>query len=83
MPHDKNGHKLKVGDEVVLRRKITHLTAGEEYCNVTLEVAPMHPRTSPESMSAINTRQLELVCPVLRPADDLEPPPSGPDGGPV
>lgn len=63
MPHDIKGNVLKVGDEVVLRGKITAIQPGEEYCNCTLEVPPMYPRTEPESMSAVNTRQLEKIEP--------------------
>ena len=39
--HDANGKPLKVGDEVVLRAKITQLTGGEKYCNVNIQA--VHP----------------------------------------
>ena len=39
MPHDKNGVKLEVGDEVMLRCRITQVHEGEEACNVTAEAA--------------------------------------------
>lgn len=88
MPHDKNGNKLQVGDEVVLRGKITHLSEIEEYRNVTIETAPMFPNKEPGVFSAVNTRQLELVhsgpvshsTPVTQ--ADVEPPPDGPGSGP-
>lgn len=38
MPHDKNGNKLNIGDEVILRCKITQISEGvESQCNVTAE----------------------------------------------
>lgn len=37
MPHDKNGNILNVGDEVLLRCKITNVNPGETQCNVTAE----------------------------------------------
>jgi hypothetical protein len=61
MPHDAHGKLLKVGDEVVIRGKITNITAAEEYCNCTVEYAPMPPYTAPSSLSSLNTRQVELV----------------------
>lgn len=40
--HDVNGKPLAVGDEVLLRAKITHLSGGEKFCNVTIQsVHPM------------------------------------------
>lgn len=42
--HDANGKPLKVGDEVVLRAKITSLCEGvETYCNVTVEAVHRMP----------------------------------------
>jgi hypothetical protein len=37
MPHDKNFRVLEVGDEVILRCRITHVSQGETDCNVTAE----------------------------------------------
>lgn len=37
MPHDKNGNRLREGDEVVLRAKVTELYEGEDACNLTIE----------------------------------------------
>lgn len=37
MPHDKNGNQLSVGDEVILRCRITQITPSETECNVTAE----------------------------------------------
>lgn len=38
MPHDKNGTRLEVGDEVILRCRITEISEGvETACNVTAE----------------------------------------------
>lgn len=82
MPHDKHGKLIEVGDEVVLRGKVTQVSAGEEYCNVTIETAPMFPHTELGIMSAINTRQLELVGKGPKAMAEVEPPPDGPGTGP-
>jgi len=37
MPHDANGNSLSVGDEVVLKGRVTEVCATEEYCNVTFQ----------------------------------------------
>jgi len=64
MPHDSNNQLLKVGDEVMIRGKITNLCEGEEFCNCTVELTlPMRGSDgkSPTTFSVINTGQLELV----------------------
>jgi hypothetical protein len=61
MPHDVKGRLLKLGDEVVIRGKITQLQTGEEFCNVSVEIAPMPPYTERSTLSALNTKQCELV----------------------
>lgn len=61
MPHDVNGTKLEVGDEVIVRCKVTAISAGEEYCNVTLTTdEPMKPSGTPYSI-ALNAGQVERV----------------------
>lgn len=63
MPHDVNGNKLEVGDEVIVRCKVKQVTTGEDYCNVTLEtVEPMKPSGTPYSIS-LNAGQTERVPP--------------------
>jgi hypothetical protein len=37
MPHDLRGNELKEGDAVVLRGTVKSVSAGEEYCNITIE----------------------------------------------
>lgn len=37
MPHDAKGQLIEVGDEVILRGKVTQVQAGEEYCNISFE----------------------------------------------
>lgn len=64
MPHDYKNQLLKVGDEVIIRGKITSLAEGEEFCNCTVELTlPMRgsDSKSPTTFSAINTGQLELA----------------------
>lgn len=34
--HDKNGNELKIGDEVILRGRITNLQANAQTCNITV-----------------------------------------------
>lgn len=37
MPHDKNGTLLQVGDEVILRARVTDINPSETQCNITVE----------------------------------------------
>lgn len=60
MPHDSKGNLVKVGDEVVIRGKVTSVQTGEDYCNCTVELAPMPPRTTPEHWTG-NTKQVEVA----------------------
>jgi hypothetical protein len=62
MPHDANGKVLQVGDEVVLRCIVKRVEPGESYCNVSIETLwHMPPYHEPSTLTALNTRQLELV----------------------
>lgn len=63
MPHDINGKLVEVGQEVVMRFKVTAVQAGEEYCNVNLEsVEKLYPATTyGTTLSAVNTKQIEIV----------------------
>lgn len=59
MPHDKNGNLLEVGDDVIIRAKVTQVHTGEEYCNLSLEsVEPMYPGDS-KNQFTLNTKQVE------------------------
>jgi hypothetical protein len=61
MPHDKNGVLLAVGDEVIVRAKVTQVHTGTEYCNLTLEtVEPMFPGKDKNTIT-LNTKQVERV----------------------
>lgn len=60
MPHDKNGKKLEAGDKVVIHATVKSVSAGEEYCNATIETDPMPPYTDPFSIT-LNTKQLEKL----------------------
>ena len=57
--HDRDGKELSVGDTVVVPAIVRSISsAGEEYCNVTLEtIKPMYPGTSPSALS-LNAKQV-------------------------
>lgn len=59
MPHDANNEILAVGDIVSLDCRVTGITPGEEYCNVTLEAVlpPNPPEMSPATLTT-NSRQV-------------------------
>lgn len=60
MPHDFAGKELQVGDEVLLRAKVTAITATEDYCNVTIEsLYGRKPDGAKETISAINAAVLK------------------------
>lgn len=65
MPLDANGKVLKVGDEVVIRGKLTYVgqIEGDLFCNCTVELAGRMPGAPDrvESMSALNTVMVEKV----------------------
>lgn len=42
MPHDKNGKLIEIGDEVILRGKVTSVQASPDYCNCTVQ-SPYQP----------------------------------------
>jgi len=54
--HDALGKPLKVGDHVLIMAKVTDLSPGEEFCNVTVETTlGRRPDGLKERISAINT----------------------------
>jgi len=63
--HDVNGKPLAVGDEVVLRAKITAIHAAENFCNVNIEAVHPMPTGEPggrkETYASVNTKMLEKV----------------------
>jgi hypothetical protein len=61
MPHDKNGNLLEVGDEVIVRYKITAIQTGDDYCNVSAtSVLGRKPDGQPEYFSG-NAAVVEKV----------------------
>lgn len=66
MPHDANGNVIEAGDIVSIRFKVTQVSSGDDYCNVTLQsVIPMPPENKYcIDLSAVNTRQTEKVTAV-------------------
>jgi hypothetical protein len=60
MPHDVKNNLLSVGDEVLVRCKVTALCEGEDYCNVTMEsVHGRRPDGLKETLYSINTGVVE------------------------
>jgi hypothetical protein len=66
MPHDTYGKLLQVGDEVIIRGKVTWIgedPANAKFCNVNVELKermPAYPE-QPQSISSINAAQVEKV----------------------
>ncbi len=61
--HDRNGKALQVGDEVVVRGKITNLGTAGDHCNCTMEFdepMPAYPDQK-QILSALNTKMVERV----------------------
>lgn len=60
MPHDCEGSKIKVGDQVILRATVKSVQEGDEFCNLTVDtLIPMHPTDQPTTIT-LNTRQVQL-----------------------
>jgi hypothetical protein len=54
--HDAKNRELKVGDIVLIPAKITQLSPGEDYCNVSAaSVFGRRPDSAKEHFGAINT----------------------------
>ncbi|MBN8955722.1 MAG: hypothetical protein J0H17_03890 [Rhizobiales bacterium] len=54
--HDAKNRELKIGDTVLIAAKVTQLSPGEEYCNVSVQsVFGRRPDGAKETISAINT----------------------------
>lgn len=54
--HDAKNRPLKVGDRVLIPARVTELSAGNDFCNVTVESAiGRRPDGVREKVSAINT----------------------------
>jgi hypothetical protein len=63
VPHDKNGERVRVDDLVTVRCRVTAVSLGDDFCNVSLEtVEPMHPGDHKTGIS-LNARQVEKVTP--------------------
>lgn len=61
MPHCNNGHELQVGDRVMVECEVVNVTAGDDYCNVTVRtVRPMPPYKDGTSFT-LNTKQTEKI----------------------
>lgn len=59
--HDRNGNLLAKGDVVLVEAEVVDLSAGPDYCNVTVKtVDGRRPDGSRETVSAINTGVLTL-----------------------
>lgn len=57
--HDKNGKELAIGDTVLIAAKITQLSPGDDYCNVSVQtINGRKPDGVKETISAINTATL-------------------------
>lgn len=65
MPHDVNGKLLQIGDEVILRGKISSIgqVDGDKYCNCCVELKERMPAYPDQvtTVSAINAAQVEKV----------------------
>jgi hypothetical protein len=62
MPHDKFGKVVEVGQEVIVRFRVTGVSQTEEYCNCNIEsIEGMPPTGAKTSLGAINTKQVEVV----------------------
>lgn len=70
MPHDKNNSVLQVGDEVIIRAKITNLTEGEEFCNITVQTIEGRRPDGCKETFTFNTGVVEKVEASLALEDD-------------
>lgn len=61
MPHDRNGKEIRVGDEVLLRAKVTQVWAGEDYCNITIESITGRKPDGLSDTAVLNAAVLEVV----------------------
>jgi hypothetical protein len=62
VPHDKNNREIKVGDEVVVRCRVTAVCPGEEACNVTVEVIDEPLGGAYKPLVTMNTKQMCKVA---------------------
>ncbi len=61
MPHDRKGNLVNIGDTVSIICIVKSITAGEEYCNLTVVTKdPMPPYTDGYTLS-LNTKQVEVI----------------------
>lgn len=60
MPHDINNRLLFVGAKVIVSAVIKDLQPNPDYCNCTLELAPMPPNTEPFLLT-LNCAQVEML----------------------
>lgn len=61
MPHDKNGHVLKVGDKVVIHASVTSITEGQEYCNLGVSTDEVMFPSNEKTSITLNAKQVERV----------------------
>lgn len=61
MPHDKFNRILNIGDEVVIKAKVSVVCSGDEYCNVTVITQEPMPPYKDGTAIVLNTRQVEKV----------------------
>ena len=71
MPHDMNGHEVKVGQVVSIDFAVTAVTPGEDFCNVSLvAVAPASPDQMAKAGGAPTiTCNTKYACVVRQPLE--------------
>lgn len=91
--HDKFGHALKPGDDVLIHAKVTECHEGDNYCNVTLETEEVMFPGDAKSTVNLNAKQVmkakkgkgpggvTILGETLGPGDVPPPPPPDPGQG--
>jgi hypothetical protein len=63
MPHDKNGRRIEVGDEVIIRGRVTQIWPSAASCNTQVEtVERMLPSHESGTTVTLNANQLEKIA---------------------
>ena len=63
MPHDVNGQFVEVGDEVMIRCRVTQVWPGAKTCNMQVEtVERMLPEQTAGSTITLNANQVEKIA---------------------
>ena len=79
MPHDKFGQLLEVGDEVIVRGRVSEITTGSEFCNVRVEtLEKMHTTRETGETLWLNAKQVEKCAPAHLRATSSPDAPVGP-----